>query len=212
MRDFLMANATAVFTLLGTVVGGVLSFLASFALRRSELRLRLREKILDRRIEAHEKIVRLAKTMRLMVVLSYDPNTGDLPRAPWFFEDKEKFEAWYSDFSLTSNEASTWLSIKVVREVNLVQDYLVNLHQALKPVAPERYLRLGSVLRDDFIDFSQSLERLAFDFFATDLERFRLNDLREHHKYEPQVTLDRLAKTALRSRSQELTRIAQGAV
>ena len=66
-QQFLAANASAVFGLLGALGGGVLSFLASLLLKRREFNLQIRGKLLDRQIVAHENILKLATEMRAMV-------------------------------------------------------------------------------------------------------------------------------------------------
>ena len=208
MKEFLISNAAGVFALLGTIFGGATSFLGARAIARAELRLRLREKVLDRRIDAHERIVRAAKTMSTMVVVSYDPRTGDLPRAPYFFADPDAFQRWYGEFVLAVQDASTWLAAPVARELYVIQNYLVNLDQALTPVPPERYMAVGAILRVDFLEFSERLERLAFEFFEKDLDRLRLHRLSER-VYDVEEARKRLDKTAFRTRGEDLTRAAQ---
>jgi hypothetical protein len=53
MAEFLNHNATAVFSLIGVLAGGILSFLASWLLRRRDLQMKIWERFLDRRISAH---------------------------------------------------------------------------------------------------------------------------------------------------------------
>lgn len=211
MLKFIENNATAIFALIGTFVGGLTSFLATWGLRRSELRLRLREKILDKRIDAHERIIQVVKPMRTMVVLENQAPLSDLARAPYFFKDRKTFEEWYFAFASTANQYSTWLTIEVTRELYYAQDYLVNLHEFLKQVDSSKYFEIGALIRDDFVDLSSSIEQLAFDYFTKDLGTFRINDLRQHHKYDINETKRRLDGMKFRTCSKEIQEVSKGA-
>lgn len=63
---------------------------------------------------------------------------------------------------------------------------------------------MGVILRDDFVDFSTTIEKLAFSFFSEDLAKLRINDIRAWHKYPREETERRLAETALFKRRPEL--------
>ena len=69
IKNILSDNIVAVFALLGTIIGASLTFLSSWFLAGRETKLRLREKLLDRRIEAHEQIILLTPTIRTMISL-----------------------------------------------------------------------------------------------------------------------------------------------
>ena len=74
---------------------------------------------------------------------------------------------------------------------------------------PENFAKAGIILRDDFIEFSSRIEKLAFGFFAHDLTKLRLNDLRKWHKYPTEETKKKLLQTALFSRREELQSLLQ---
>lgn len=211
MWKFFETHATAIFALLGTLVGGITSFIATWGLKRSELRLRLREKILDKRIDSHERIINIIKPMRTMVVLEKHDASSEFIRAPIIFKDREAFEEWYFSFSSTVNQYSTWLTIEVTRELYYAQDYLVNLHEFLKKIDSEKYFKVGALIRDDFISISSSIEKLAFDYFSKDLGTFRLNDLRQYHKYDKNETMRRLESTDFMTRFREIQELMNSA-
>jgi len=110
---------------------------------------------------------------------------------------KEAFDAWLRDFAEVTGPASTWLSTPVKRELNFVQDYFVTVHTNLSAAPSECFASVGSFIRQDFIDLSSCLERLAFEYFKTEAMDLRLNDLGEHHKYPLKETEARLRKTVL---------------
>ena len=74
-------NISAIFGLLGIVIGATLSFIATWILKERDLRLKLREKLLDRRIEAHERVIAFSKSMRKTTPVGIEEN-GDIMRFP----------------------------------------------------------------------------------------------------------------------------------
>lgn len=195
--EFLQANASAIFGLIGALGGSLLSFVAAGMLKRREFNLQLWAKLLERRIAAHEKVIALAVEMRVMVGLGGTDTRGEVRRAPQVLISKEEFERWFTRFTQLTMEGTTWLSTATKREVNFVQDYLVTLRLHLERVPTERYLQVGELVRQDFIDLSSSLERVAYDFFQSGLRKLRLDSLEAQHKYKRPETQRRLKSTAL---------------
>lgn len=206
--DFLSSNASALFALAGALVGAFASFISTWILSHRELRLKLREKILDRRIEAHEKIIDLSHSLRTMVALGGLDTEGELARAPSILSSQEAFDAWFLYFYDTMSSTSNWLRNDLVREINLLQDYVVNLNEFLRDVPTENYIRVGQLIRLDFIHFSESIEKLAFKFFSEDLEKLRIGDIKLWHKYPIEETERRLQQTELFCKRVEMTALA----
>ena len=154
-------------------------------------------KLIERRIAAHEKVISLAIEMRVMVSIGTTDTHGQLQRAPQVLISKEQFEYWFTRFTQLTMEGTSWLTVETKREVNFAQDYLVTLHMHLKSIPSEEYLRIGELIRQDFIDLSSSLEKTAFDFFQQGIHKLKLDSLNKHHKYKRLETERRLNETAL---------------
>lgn len=207
IKEFLGNNASAIFGLLGALGGGTVSFLASWMLKRREYNLRLWDKLLERRIKAHENLITVALEMRIMVALGATEEDREVARAPQVLRSKEDFEEWFIRFTQLTMEGTTWLTTEAKRELNFVQDYLLTLHQNLKDVPSEKYLPIGQVIRQDFIDLSSSLEKKSFAFFAKEVRRLKLSNLKKWHKYKRSETETRLKKTVLLSQWERTGRI-----
>lgn len=197
--QFLQANASAIFGLIGALGGGILSFFATGLLKRREFNLQLWAKLLERRIAAHENVIAVAVEMRVMVALGGVNAKSEVRRAPQVLISKEEFERWFTRFTQLTLEGTTWLSTATKREVNLAQDYLVTLHLHLQAISTDRYLEVGELVRQDFIDLSSSLEKVAYDYFQSGVRKLRLDSLEAHHKYKRPETERRLKATALLS-------------
>lgn len=206
LSSFIDENASAIFALAGALGGGLLSFIGALLLKKREFSLAVSSKILDRRIDAHEKVIALATEMRVMVGLGGVTESGEVRRSPQIMMSRETFEDWFTRFTKLSMEGTSWLSTSTKREVNFVQDYLITLHLYLENVPSERFLDLGEIIRQDFIDLSASLEKKAFLFFQKGIRKLQPDNLDEWHKYERSETERRLHATSLLLKHAEFTK------
>jgi len=204
MTQFLQDHASALFGLFGAFGAGILSFLTAWLLRKRDYDLRLWDKLLERRIGAHEQLINVALEMRVMVATGGADGEGGPARAPQVLISREAFEEWFTRAVGTGVAGSTWLSIDARREANFLQDYLATLHMNLEHVPGERFLEVGGVIRHDFIDISNRLERAAFAFLQRDVRRLSIGNLDEWHKYPREVTVERLRGTRLLSKWDEI--------
>ncbi len=195
--EFLEAHVNLVIALGGAVGGAFISLVVGWLLRKRDYDLRLWDKLLERRIQAHENLIKVALEMRVMVALGTVDAEGEVIRAPQVLVSQEEFEQWFASAINNCLAGSTWLSIDAKREASFLQDYLVTLHLHLQPIASEDYLSVGSIIRQDFIDISANLERVAFRFFEKDARRLKLSNLDEWHKYPREQTEKRLKDTRL---------------
>jgi uncharacterized iron-regulated protein len=162
-------NITAIFVLLGTIIGAVLTFVGTLIHQNREMRNRFLEKLIEKRMEAHEQIISLTKMLRSMKSLGYSEENGELARSPICLNSKEDFNEAFARFYQVGINSSTWLSTVVTREFNFIQDYLINLSEFLKDVDSQKYPKIGQIIRQDFIDFSSTLEKYAFNYFQKEL-------------------------------------------
>ena len=97
----------------------MLAFLGSWFLRKRDYDLKLWEKIIDRRIDAHESLISIALEMRVMIALGGIDSNGEVRRAPNVLQSKEAFEARFSHVSSSTAVGSTWLSVGAVSYTHL---------------------------------------------------------------------------------------------
>lgn len=207
--EFLKVHANLVLTFGGALGGALISLLVGWLLRKRDYDLRLWDKLLERRIQAHESLIRVALNMRVMVAPGTVDAEGEVIRAPQVLVSQEAFEQWFASAISNCLAGSTWLSIDAKREANFLQDYLVTLHLHLQSVASEDYLSVGSIIRQDFIDISANLERAAFRFFEKDARRLKLSSLNDWHKHPREQTEQRLSDTRLLQCWSEWSPLAQ---
>lgn len=191
-QKLLSENMSAMFALIGTCIGAVLAFLSGYFLKKREFKLAISTKIIDRRINAQEKVLDLATDMRFMLSPGGTDLHGEMPRFPKIMNSKEDFQLWFLEYSEKIRECTTWLSTETKRECNFVQDYLATIHTNLANVPSDKYKKIGAVLRDDFIALSSSLEKSAMKYFQNDLYKLKPDSLDKWHKYKRSETEARL--------------------
>jgi len=122
MEKIISENITVVFAILGTITGSIFTFIGTWILQYQNAKYRLLEKVLDKRIEAHEKILAISKYLRQFHSLGYLEKEGELARTPVIMSSLDSFNDFLSKFSQTNFDNSSWLTIEVNREINLIQD------------------------------------------------------------------------------------------
>jgi hypothetical protein len=93
IAQFFNQHSSAFFALLGALGGAFLSFLASWVLRKREYDLQLWMKLIDRRIRAHEDLIKVALEMRVMIALGGVDDKGEVLRVPRVLLSREAFES-----------------------------------------------------------------------------------------------------------------------
>lgn len=197
MYEFLVAHASILLATGGAVGGALISLFVGWILRKRDYDLRLWERLLDRRLKAHESLIDIALEMRVMVALGTVDEQGEVLRVPKALVSKEAFNRWFDRAINNGVAGSTWLATNAKREANFLQDYLVTLHLHLQSVPSQAYPVVGAIIRQDFVDISSSLERAAFAYFEKDARRLVLSNLAEWHKYPREETERRLKNTQL---------------
>lgn len=201
--SFLRANSSAVFGLLGALGGSALTFIFEWVGLKRQYDLRIWDKLLERRILAHERVIAIAQDLRTVIALGGVDGDGETSRTPQVLSTKQEFESWLLKFH-AANTNSTWFTIEVRREMNFAQDYLLTLHQHLKDAPLEAYRPFGELVRQDFLDLSGQLERKAFAFFEKDIRQLRLSSLYDWHKYPRPETARRFGETQFTRRWKEI--------
>ena len=207
MMEFLQENASAIFALAGVFGGSLLSFWGTWLLKRRDLQLRLCEKVIDRRLASHDAVITLAKELRKTGIL-YDEATSFEDRAPICFCTPEDFDKFNTVFALTMVEHSTWLSASLVRELHLLQEYLVNVQIRIREVGKNKTFELGCIIREDFISFSSRIEQFAIEYFSK-IQRLENLKYPTETYYSEKERKSRLAMTALSRKSDDIWAISK---
>lgn len=204
MATFLSDNASAVFGLMGALGGVFLTFITGWVLKKRDYDLRLWDRLLERRIASHDDLMQVANEMRMMASLRGVDETGEVARTPQVLVSREVFEGWMRRAIEKLVGGAAWLTTSAKREANLIQDYLVTLHLYLEGVPSSRFEEVGTIVRQDFIMLSSSLEKVAHAFFKKGVRKLQVGNLDDWHKYPREETERRLKDTQLLVRSKNI--------
>jgi hypothetical protein len=195
---------TSLFTIVGIITGVFLTFITSWLLKKRETRLRISSQLIEKRINAHEKILTLVKTMRATLSIEKMNVENLYITYPIIFQSKDDFQKWRSSFFLTTNEYSHWLGLKVTRELYFIQDYIVNLDKRLEKIPSENYIQIGIILRNDFLSMAANVEKEVITYFESGWRTLKIEKNNKWHKFPKKISIKRLEETNLYKRHLEI--------
>ncbi|RKQ49475.1 hypothetical protein BXY85_0464 [Roseivirga pacifica] len=202
---------TSIIALTGVIIGTTLSSLNNHVLKRKETKLRVLEKILDKRIKAHEEILSLVKKTRSVIGTGKKDEDSNVISYPSCMESFDHFSLFLQEMFQIIHQNSHWLNTDLQRELSFFQDYLVTIyHQVSEAGTDSDIIKTGVIVKQDFVNLAMSIENITFQFFRHEITKLRINKLDEWHKYPKEETNKRFSKTELMTRSKEIEKIIKG--
>lgn len=195
MDEFLIKNASAIFALIGAILGTTITGTITYATKTKEAKLRITEKLLDKKLAAHESLINLVSIIRTSVILGGEDENGELNRCPVIMQNRKNMDDFLALFNKVHNESDRWISSHLKREVSFFLDYFVNLNEDSRGATDEALQIAGSIVRSDFVEISLELENCAHEFFNNDMLKLKYRTDREWHKYPKDVTMKKLNET-----------------
>ncbi len=208
--EFLINNANAIFALIGVFSGAIVTGVINFSLKERELKLRVAEKLLDRKLEAHEALIEITNVIRLMVLLGGVDHDNELKRTPIIMQSHKNMDDFLIELRKAQNQADIWLSATAKREISLFLDYFVILNEYARNSSDIALQEAGILVRKDFIHFALRLENCAHDFFNRDLMKLKYRTDRDWPKYSKEKTFEELDNTVLFKKKQKIIEVLGG--
>lgn len=190
----------------GVIIGAFLAFLSSSFLKKKETRLKISEKILDKKIEAHENVLELAKLLRSTLSVNAFTVEKELITYPLILHNKENYIDWKSHLYAKGNKNSHWLSESTHKELFFIQDYFVNLDNTLENVPDENMKMVAIILRNDIINLSTNLEKSIIEYFDNGWKDLRITSKKKKFKYDSKIALNRLKNYNYSKRHLEISK------
>lgn len=202
------------------VVSGVtiaiLNYLLSKKLKYREAQLKILDKIIDKKIIAYDNILNFVSLTRIVSIypgetdLNIEFDKFDYPlRFIGVLDSRDVFNEYWSMFVKVSQDNSRWLDIGLIRELNFMQDYLVNLNGMIDNLKlnNEQLRKVGIVLRQDFIDLAYEIEKLCLVFYNKEVTKMKSRNKNQWHKYPREITESRFKETNLYKYKDEIKTI-----
>ena len=193
----------------GVLLGVGLTSIINWKLKSKEARLRILEKVFDRRLQAHEEVLEIARLLRTTVSTKSIDKEANVITYPGVISNREVFDNFRGRFYQLVNFNTHWLDIDLFRELNFVQDYIGNVDIHLKDTQDTKFPDVALLIKQDFIDLAASLEAETIKFFDKDIHKIKINTKKQHHKFEKSQTIKRLQSTDLFKKWEEIKKITE---
>jgi hypothetical protein len=205
-------NVGAFLALLGVIIGALLSFLTTRALKTRESKLRLAERVLEHQIEAYEEVAKLAVSLSNVSAIGYWMRRGQrrLVEVPSFMRSAETLQEWGKNYLAIYNTCTFWLEPELGEEIGLLEAYLYELQRVLTQTHAENSWIVGVLIIPDFKTFSTKLQSLCNKYFALDLLELRFEQA--DSRWAPEIgecRREELATTVLFSRRRHILELAK---
>ena len=204
MNDILLA---ALIGFSGVIIGTVITSVISVKIKSKETKLRILEKVFDKRIEAHENILFLIKNIRTVTSTGKADSENNLISFPSSMTSKEDLDKFINEVFILFHKNAHWLNTDLEREFWFALDYLTSLTNIIQDANNKDFPSIGEIVKQDFIDLATGLENITFDFFRKDIYDMKINKHDEWHKYPKEKTYAKLNETNLIKRKNEIERI-----
>lgn len=191
----------------GVLLGVGLTSIINWKLKSKEARLRVLEKVFDKRLQAHEEVLEIARLLRTTVSTRSIDREANVITYPGIISNREVFDSFQGRFYQLVNFNAHWLDINLFRELNFVQDYIANVDIHLKDTQDAKFPDVALLIKQDFIDLAASLETETIKFFDKDIHKIKINTKKQYHKFKKPQTIKRLQSTNLFKRWEEIKKI-----
>lgn len=205
---------SAISALAGGIIGGILVYFREKLLKSKDFELHYFDRILDKRVLAHENLIPVVSDMRVNGKICEYIEEDTYDRFPIIFLNKEYYINWGFKFQQSRKTAQIWLEEDVYGKLSYLQNYLLYLDEIVDLVATEsetdtsiNMIMIGRILQKEFFDLSLSIEDSIRDFFK---KAHKLNSptYTNHSEYDHEKDTERLRQTILIKRMDELKMIA----
>lgn len=201
------SNMPVIIALSGVVIGAIINNIFNWNIKKRETQLKLIEKLIDKKIQAYEAVLMIAKTLRVVITTLKTDDNSNLITYPNVLENKNKYSELISSFSSIVNSHSHWLDTKTIRELYFVQDYLSTLYQNVENINDENIKTLGILIKQDFIDLLSSLEKIILESYQNKITNLDIKKINGWHKYKKEETINRLNEFLIMKKKFEITSI-----
>ena len=183
--------------LVGVLIGATITTMVNWRLKTKESRLRILEKIFDKRVEAHEKILEISKIMRTTIPTKEKDEESNAITYPTVISTREKLDSFINRYSNLVNSNAYWLDIDLIRELQFIQDYLLTLDMNLEKFNEEKFISIGVIIKPDFVNLAYLLEKQTMKFFEKDILNIKIMTTKKRQKYKRKETESRLNSMCL---------------
>ena len=157
--------------IIGIIIGSLLTFLMTYILKNSDNKWKLNEKVISKRIQAHESLQYFINELNLTV--GYKISDRKVRTCVKIFSDPDIFLEWNNQFTIFISKNFIWFSQSILEEIQFFNEYLEALRKyfADNEVGPVGLMKIGDFLKYDLEKIGKTFSLLVKDYFAYDLTK-----------------------------------------
>lgn len=183
--------------LLGAIIGGLIASLSNWLSINKEAKVRIHERLFERRIQAYENVVSFARKLNSVVQTDNIGEDGYVKTYNGFLQDQDHFNALKKMLYQANDPLSYMLDIKVVRELRYIQDYFGNLQKVLDENDISNYPKVAVEIQPDLRELSENLRKSADKFFENEITSLNIKPQKGSPKLTEKEFNARFSKTKL---------------
>lgn len=164
-------------------IGALIPLLGNYFSQRREVKLKFIEKLIDKRVKAHEELFDVVLGARQVTSSKEVDNERNVIGYPSCLESEEAFiDFWTSSFFIIQKNAP-WINQKLTRELSFFQDYIMTVRHNIQFEKTDELDKVRKYIKQDFIDIASRLESEIHNFLDTDIFKLKAKVARGWHKY-----------------------------
>lgn len=205
--EFIRTLISAGIALLGVLIGIIVTTIVNWRIKTKESRLRILEKLYDKRLNAHESFLRIPKLLRTSVSTKKIDGNNCFITYIGILNDKKLFENFLGEFYESVNFNSHWFNNDLKKEVWFAQEYLQNVDSLLSQISNENCVKLATILKSDFTSLANRLEEKTLEFLQTDIQKINIKNKEKYFEFSPEEKQKRYSETDLVKRKDEINEL-----
>jgi len=155
--------------LLGVLIGGGITALSNWLTVDKEAKVRIHERLFERRIQAYENVISFSRKLNTVVQTDNIGRDEYVETYNGFLQDQEHFDKLKNELYHANNPLSYMLDKNTVRELRYIQDYFGNLQEFLNSKNESDYVKIAIQIQPDFRELASRLRNSADKFFEREI-------------------------------------------
>ncbi|PCH70061.1 MAG: hypothetical protein COC06_06055 [Bacteroidales bacterium] len=195
--EFIRTLISAGIALMGVLIGIIVTTIVNWKIKTKESRLRILEKLYDKRLIAHESFLRIPKLLRTTVSTKNIDENNYFITYIGILNDKKMYENFLGEFYESMNFNSHWFNNDLKKEVWFAQEYLQNVDSLLSQISDENCIKLATMLKSDFTSLANRLEEKTLEFLQTDIQKINIKNKEKDSEFSVSEKQKRFSETDL---------------
>lgn len=205
--EFIRTLISAGIALLGVLIGIIVPTIVNWRIKTKESRLRILEKLYDKRLNAHESFLRIPKLLRTTASTEKIDENNCFITYIGVLNDKKLFENFLGEFYESVNFNSHWFNNDLKKEVWFAQEYLQNVDSLLSQISNENCVKLATILKSDFTSLANRLEEKTLEFLQTDIQKVNIKNKEKDFEFSSKEKQKRFSETDLVKLKDEINKL-----